>query len=109
MIKMIIRLDEEKILRNQDYSKDRILAALDRIFAKTGMSRVDTLRGTEYCGQGISSDFARFGKIMLGLKEQDWFMDNAKDWILCNSDDSEDPNEFEEEDLMAHYLHSSVS
>ena len=40
---------------------------------------------------------------MLGLKEQSWFMDNAKTWLYCNSDDSDDPSEFNEEDLLVHY------
>ena len=109
MIKMIIKLDEEKIDNNGNYSKDRINAALDRIFERTGMDKVSTAKGIEYRGHNNPSDFARFGKVMLGLKDQAWFMDNALVWILCNSDDSDDPEVFDEEDLLAHYSKNVVA
>ncbi len=103
MIKMIIEMNEEKISSSTEYTVDKIYAALDRIFTGKGMDRYDTDRGIEYVGHERSTDFAYFGKIMLGLKEQAWFMDNAKTWLYCNSDDSDDPTEFNEEDLLVHY------
>ncbi len=30
-------------------------------------------------------------------------MDNADKWLYCNNDDSDDPNEFNVEDLLVHY------
>ncbi len=103
MIKMIIQMDEEKLLQDPELTEAQIEAALNRIFTQMGMTKVDTDRGIEYCGHNHPSDFARFGKIMLELKNQKWFMSNAKEWILCNSDDSDDPEDFDEEDLLAHY------
>ena len=32
-----------------------------------------------------------------------WFMDNANTWLYCNSDDSDNPKDFNEEDLLIHY------
>ncbi len=46
---------------------------------------------------------------MLGLKEQNWFMDNAVTWLYCNSDDSDDPDDFDEEDLLVHYGKKAVA
>ena len=103
MIKMIIKMNEEKISASKEYTLDRIYGALDRIFSNKGMYRKDTDRGIEYAGHDRPTDFAYFGKIMLGLKEQSWFMDNAKTWLYCNSDDSDNPKDFNEEDLLVHY------
>lgn len=109
MIKMIIEMDNEKINLSDAYTTDQIYSALDRIFKKRGMDRVDTDRGIEYLGHNLNTDFAQFGKIMLGLKEQNWFMDNAVTWLYCNSDDSDDPDDFDEEDLLVHYGKKAVA
>ena len=103
MIKMVIKMDEKKIGASKEYTVQRVYDALDRIFASKGMERVDTERGMEYIGHDRPTDFAYFGKIMLGLKEQPWFMDNVQTWLYCNNDDSDNPEDFNEEDLMIHY------
>ncbi len=108
MIKMIIKMNEVKIDMSSQYTSDRIYAALDRIFFERGMERVDSSLGIEYRGHERSSDFASFGKIMLGLKEQTWFMDNAIEWLFCSNDDSDDPRIFNEEDLLVHYGKKTV-
>lgn len=103
MIKMIIKMNEDRIEMSNKYSLERIYAALDRIFTEKGMDRVNSSAGIEYMGHERSSDFASFGKIMLGLKEQAWFMDNADKWLFCSNDDSDDPSDYNEEDLLVHY------
>ena len=103
MIKMIIKMNDDKIEMSNQYTLDKIYAALDRIFSERGMERVDSAAGIEYRGCERSTDFASFGKIMLGLKEQTWFMDNASEWLFCSNDDSDDPGVFNEEDLLVHY------
>ncbi len=42
MIKMIIKMNEDKIIASDEYSVDRINQALDRIFSNKGMDRTDT-------------------------------------------------------------------
>ncbi len=103
MIKMVIEMDEDKILADKKLTLEQIYTALDRIFSKRGMEKKITERGIEYLGHENSTDFAYFGKIMLGLKEQAWFVNNAKTWLFCNSDESDNPNDFNEEDLLVHY------
>ena len=109
MIKMIIQMDKDIIHNSSLYSDEKITNTLDHIFSETGMEKKETDNGTEYCGRGVPSDFARFGKIMLGLKKQSWFMDNVTVWLLCNSDDSDNPEEFDEENLLEHYRNSVVA
>ncbi len=110
MIKMIIQMDNQKIIENSDYSVEQIYNALDKIFKQKGIDkRIMNVGIIEYIGSGKMTDFANFGKIMLGLKNQEWFMNNAKKWIYCNNDDSENPDVYEEEDLLAHYGRKTVA
>ena len=103
MIKMIIKMDDEKIRNSEKYELERIYSALDKVFEKEGISRKETVSGIEFSGQGNSTDIAYFGMIMLGLKDQPWFMDNVAKWLYCNSDDSGDPDDYIVEDLLVHY------
>ena len=66
---MTIRMNEEKISTSSEYTVEHIYQALDSIFSKYGMDRTETDRGIEYVGHNRPTDFAYFGKIMLGLKE----------------------------------------
>lgn len=56
-----------------------------------------------YCKYYQERDFGRFGSIVNALKKQEWFMGNVATWILYDSDDSDSPDDFAEEDLIAHY------
>ena len=38
-----------------------------------------------------------------GLKKQDWFVSNLSVWLLCTNEDSDDPGDFEEEDLVEYF------
>ena len=110
MIKMIIQMNNEKIMEKGEYSPEQIIAALDRIFFQKGIDKKELdLDIIEYVGHDNPTDFANFGKIMLGLKDQDWFMDNAKEWFYCSNDDSDDPEDFEKEDLLVHYGRKAVA
>ena len=62
----------------------------------------------EYCGKEDPMDFGRFSLIYNTLKRQDWFMSNASTWLLLNSDDSDDPTDFSEEDLLAYNRSKAV-
>ena len=103
MIKMIIKMNNNKLETQNEYTPEKVYSALDRIFEQKGMERIVTSKGIEYCGHDKPTDFGHFGQIMIGLKKQAWFMDNASTWLFCNNDDVDDPNDFSEEDLLAHY------
>ncbi len=103
MIKMIIKMDKDKIESSGIYSVDKVYEKIDGIFKKRGLNRVEVDDDIEYCGTGRSTDFGNFTLILNGLRKQPWFMDNAIRWILCNSDDSDDPNDFSEEDLLEYF------
>ena len=108
MIKMIIKMNDERLKNQTEYTSDRVYSALDRMFENKGMERIDTNEGIEYRGHDNPTDFGQFGQIMIGLKKQSWFMDNASMWLFCNNDDVDDPNDFSKEDLLAHYGRKTI-
>ncbi len=107
MIKMIIKMNDEKILSENDYTLDRVYSGLDCIFARYGYSAEKVDGNLEYKGNCDPGDFGKFGHIYNGLRKQTWFYDNVDTWLLCNSDDVEDQNDFSVEDLL-HYNGSRV-
>ena len=109
MIKMIIKMDDDKISKEGKYSIDQVYAAIDRIFTEKGMRKTAIDGGVEYSGHERPTDFAYFGRIMTGLKKQPWFMNNASTWLWCSNDDVDDPADFSEEDLLSHYGRKMVA
>lgn len=103
MVKMIIKMDEESINSSKEYSIEAIYATMDKIFQKRDMEKILIDGGFEYCGKERPTDFGFFGQIVLGLKKQNWFMNNVKTWLLCTNDDVDNPKDFSEEDLLAYY------
>lgn len=104
MLKMIIRMDDDKINIEKKYRLDGIYSVIDDTFAKMGFPRVEDSSGDLiYCDNGLAQDYSRFGKVVNMLKKQTWFMENVVVWRFCDSDDSDSPNDFNEEDLLKHY------
>ena len=104
MLKMIIRMDDDKINIEKKYRLDGIYRTLDSTFVKMGLPRMEDSSGSlVYRDNGHTKDYGRFGKIVNTLKKQAWFMDNVKVWLLCDSDDSDSSDDFNVEDLLSHY------
>ncbi len=102
VIKMIIKMNNEKIKAENEYTLDRVYSGLTRIFKQFGYSGVEIDGNLEYKGNSDPRDFGKFGCIYNGLRKQTWFINNAYTWLLCNSDDVEDPNDFSVEDLLSY-------
>lgn len=100
MIKMIIKMDENKIKSKNDYSISHVYDVLDSFFAKFGYSHEIVDGSLEYKGNSDPNDFGRFSRIYNGLRKQAWFLENASTWLLCNSDDVDDPDDFSVENLL---------
>ena len=104
MMKMVIRMDEDKINIEKRYPLESVYGMIDKLFMKRGfLKSPESKRALVYCGMDRPVDFAYFGVIVNFLKKQPWFMENVSVWLLCSNDDSEDPNVFDEEDLVKHY------
>lgn len=110
MIKMIIDMNDDKINAEKKYQSDKIYQTIDGLFHKVGLLHVEDAAGSlVYRDNGSEQDYGRFGRIVNTLKKQDWFMDNVKVWLLCDSDDSDNPDDFNEEDLLLHYRQKQVA
>lgn len=104
MLKMIIRMNDEKINVEKKYRLDGIYDTIENIFINMEFSRLEEGAGSlVYRDSGKAGDYGRFGKIVNTLKKQNWFMDNVSEWMLCDNDDSDNPDEFHVEDLLYHY------
>ena len=73
-----------------------------------GLSYTDASGALVYRDCGRDRDFSLFGKVVNTLKRQPWFMENVAAWRLYDSDDSDHPDDFNEEDLLRHYRRKQV-
>ena len=104
MLKMMIRMDDDKITTEKKYHLDGIYSTINNTFLTVGLSHIEDGSGAlVYRDCGRARDFSLFGKIVNTLKRQTWFMDNVAVWRLYDSDDSDRPEDFNEEDLLTHY------
>ena len=101
MLKMMIRMNDDKIIKEKKYHLDGIYSTINNTFLTMGFPRVeDGSDALVYRDCGRARDFSLFGKIVNTLKKQTWFMDNVAVWRLYDSDDSDSPEDFNEEDLL---------
>lgn len=96
MMKMLIKLDEEKIEREGEYDLKKI-----KNFINGEISRMGIYKDEE--GLYTNGNFVTFGSMVLVLSETDWFMDNATEWLWYDSEGQADPNAYGVEDLLEHY------
>ena len=76
MLKLEIKLDENKILADQKYKVESIYQALEQAFAKYRLNKTQEPDGTLcFFGNGNPKDYGAFGCIITSLKEKAWFMD----------------------------------
>ena len=110
MLKLEIKLDEEKIREEGRYTPDDLYHILIQAFAKQKIRSVLEPDGSiSFVGGGHPRDYGCFGKLITSLKTQSWFMEYVIKWIWYNSDDGEDENDFAIEDVLKHYTgHVSV-
>ena len=104
MLKMVIRMNDDKITAENKYRLDGIYNTINHTFQTVGLPRMEDGSGAlvfRDCGR--ARYFSLFGRIVNTLKRQTWFMDNVSVWRLCDSDDSGSPDDFNEEDLLTHY------
>ncbi len=104
MLKLEIKLDEEKIRNEKKYSVESIYRALDQAFSKHRLNQERDESGVLWVtGNGSPKDYGSFGCIITSLCEKEWFMDYVTRWIWYNSDDGENEEDFAVEDVLYHY------
>lgn len=102
MLKLEIKLDDNKIIADKKYNLDSIYRVLDEAFARQGIRRTQDQDGTLYY-IGASQKYGSFGGIITSLHEKSWFMDYVVKWLWYNSDNGEDEDDFAIDDVLYHY------
>ena len=104
MLKLEIRLDTGKISADGKYAPESLNRTLIQAFQKEQLDCAKEPDGTLlFVGRGRAKDYACFGKLITALKTQARSMEYVERWILYNSDDGEDENDFAIEDVLLHY------
>lgn len=104
MLKLEIKMDENKIVADQRYQVESIYQALEQAFSRYRLNQTQEPDGTLcFTGNGNPKDYGAFGCIITSLKEKVWFMEYVTKWIWYNSDDGENEEDFVVEDVLYHY------
>lgn len=104
MMKMIIRMNDYKIAKDNQYSLQDIYNTLNHMFLTVGLSRIESeANALTYVDNSRAEDFSLFGQIVNVLKKQSWFMGNVSAWLFYEKDDDDTSDTFTEEDLLEHY------
>ena len=104
MLKLEIRLDQDKIRSEGKYAPDSLYQTLIHAFDKEQLDHAVEQDGTMvFTGRGRKKDYGCFGKLITALKKQAWFMEYVERWVWYNSDDGEDEDDFAVEDVLLHY------
>ena len=104
MLKLEIKLDDDKIIADSKYKLDGIYQTLEKAFIEADLQEKKEANGTLMVyGTGKPADFGSFGWIITSLKKKEWFMKYVTKWIWYNSDDGYDENDFAVEDVLYHY------
>lgn len=90
MMKMLITLNESKIISEGKYDINKIQDYLAKSFAKRGMIK-------DKDNWYINGNFTTCGSLIITLSKKEWFMDNIIEWLWYDSSDSSI------EDLKMHY------
>lgn len=93
MMKMKVQMDEKKIEKNGEYTLDQINGMVNEVARRKGITKKND-KGF-FIGNGDEKDFSNFGRIVLYLIEQEWFLPYVQTWILYVGD--------EVDDLAKHY------
>lgn len=104
MLKLEIKLNDEKILTENIYQLEGIYRAIEKVFEDNQLLKKMDSDGTmTFYGTGSRKDYAAFGRIITWLKKEKWFMDNVTKWVWYNSDNGNSDEDFSIEDVLYHY------
>jgi hypothetical protein len=104
MLKLEIKLNDDKICQDAKYTPANIRAALDKAFGKYQFRKEELADGTIcYHGNGRAQDYGTFGRLITALKDKAWFVPYLDKWLWYNSDDGVDENDYTVEDVLYHY------
>ena len=91
MFKMVIEMNNKKILSESEYDLESVYDAIIKVFNKNGLNKAKAFDNTIVAIEnGDNQDLARFGRVMCILKKMNWFMDNCTSWHFYDGYKDED-------------------
>ena len=104
MLKLEIKMDEEKIKEEQKYVMEDIYRKIEKEFDRYRLQKSIEADGTRvFSGTGNRKDYGAFGLLITTLSEKPWFVDNVIKWVWYNSDRGRDEEDFSMEDVLYFY------
>jgi hypothetical protein len=102
MLGMEFKLNRERIEKEEkDKTYKNMIYSLDKYFRKYGFDAYEEDDARRYLGHDHPDDLAMLGVIRTRLINTRWFMENLHYWYLLDSDDNDDPNDFNYEDILS--------
>lgn len=104
MLKLEIRLVDERIIKDGKFTVKGIRKSLDESFFQYNLRKEMLEDGTIcYMGNNHPHDYAHFGGLITDLKTKEWFLPYVDKWIWYNSNGQLDENCYRVEDILYHY------
>ena len=102
MQKMLIQLDEKKIIEDDEYFKEDLWKAIDKVFEERQcIKEINNDSSVTYCGNPNRDNYlADFSIAYMTLNSTKWFARYVSKWIWYDNDDDENLP-FSEEDVLA--------
>ena len=100
MMKMLIKLDEERIKAEGKYDLADMWRKIDEQFEKACTKEVQPDGAALYSGDPNSDYFTCISLAYIRLSEQEWFAKYCSKWIWYDNDDDEDLP-LSDEDILA--------
>ena len=90
MMKMLIQLDEERVLSDEKYALEDMWRIIDKQFAGECDKEVLPDGSVLYSGNPNKDYFTRINLAAMYLKNRKWFAEYCKRWIWYDNDDNEE-------------------
>ncbi len=90
MMKMLIQIDEQKVIADRKYNLEKMWAAIDAKFTKYNCIKERQSDGSVvYTGNPQYDYFTGMGLAYLSLKKQQWFANYCLKWVMLDNEDDE--------------------
>ena len=105
MLGMEFKLNKDRIEKEEkDKTYKNMIYSLDKYFRKYGFDAYEEDDARRYLGHDHPNDFAYLTLIFSRLHRTRWFMENLNYWYLLDSDEKDDPYDFDYEDYLSMLL-----
>ena len=91
---MKVQMNEKKIEQSSEYTVEQLNNMVIEVARRKGITKKND-KGL-FIGNGDDKDFSNFGRIVLYLIDQEWFLPYVETWVLYEDDD--------EDDLKAYFI-----